>query len=464
MKPRIPRIVARGLSTQPLNTPPGEDSPGLLSLVSVLAGASSPQEAAGALLAHLRQHLGSHFYAEVGLATPRPELMASVDGAGPITGETEAPYVVHWLDGDRELGYLKATGLSTNERAMLDAWMPWLQPSFKRLAGDFAQLENRLVVERQARLWRIKAELLALSQGPQTSVGYLALAVTEVQRLMGAQQAVFWTYQTEDDSLEARYYAVPECADSAPLVSLQLFQEAVLGRTVRTVAVATAEAEPCVYLLGPVFNENGLTGVLQVVLPTAVLGGAFEEELAAAAEVIARGLNTIGCFEKLSYQASHDPLTGLANRRTFQMLLDREFKLGRRHQAPLSMVVVDVDHFKRYNDTYGHAAGDALLREIANALAAAARSTDFVARFGGEEFVVILPHTDVEGAHIAASKLHEAVRVLHQQALVLGGSVTASVGVATVSAAFDSPERLFEAADQAMYQAKQTGRDRVCQA
>jgi diguanylate cyclase (GGDEF)-like protein len=433
----------------------------LLALVSALAGANTPQEAARAVLVDLRERMGVNLSAQISFATPRPEVLTTVNGATPAAeGE---PYVWHWVDGERALGHLTVSNPSPAERAMLDAWLPWLTPAIKRLTEAWTEREERELAERRSRLWQIKAELLALSQVPQTADAYLAQAVVEVQRQMGARQVSFWTYQAEDDSLEARYHAVPGEADKAPRLPLGIFQEAVLGRQVRTAALAD-DPEAQVYVLGPVYGESGLVGVLQATLGQPVLGSHAEEELTASAEVIAQGLRTVGFFEKLSYQASHDPLTGLANRRTFQMLLDREFKLARRHAAPLSLVVVDVDHFKRYNDTFGHAAGDALLMEIANALGAAARGTDFVARFGGEEFVVVLPHTDREGALVAATKLLEAVRHLHEDALVLSGQVTASVGVATFPHDGDTPERLFERADQAMYDAKQGGRNQVRQA
>jgi diguanylate cyclase (GGDEF)-like protein len=338
--------------------------------------------------------------------------------------------------------------------------LPGEEPSPALAATAWAALAD---AQREARVWRVKAELLALSQSPQSRATYVAQAVVEIQRLLGARQVVFWSYQREDDSLEARFFAVPGEPNVAPTPSLILFQDAILAREVRTIAIPDSDP-PEVFLLAPIYGETGLIGVLQSLQDEPVLGGSAAEELAAAAEVVGQGLRTVAFFEKLAYQASHDPLTGLANRRTFQQTLDREFKLARRHGTPLSLVVIDVDHFKRYNDTYGHGAGDALLMEIANALAGAARGTDFVARFGGEEFVVLLPHTDQEGAAIAAGKLLDAVRDLHNQALVLSGTITASIGVATFPADVDAPDRLFEIADQAMYRAKHAGRNQVVQA
>jgi diguanylate cyclase (GGDEF)-like protein len=188
------------------------------------------------------------------------------------------------------------------------------------------------------------------------------------------------------------------------------------------------------------------------------------DAVGAAAEAIAAGLRTARQFERLSFQASHDALTGLANRRTFEAFIEREIKLAERHGTALSVMVIDADHFKRYNDTYGHPAGDALLRALGARLAQVCRSTDFVARYGGEEFVVVLPHTDRAGAEVAAGKVLAGIRTMHEGAGLPGGPVTASIGVATYPADVFDARELFHAADQAMYRAKHEGRDRVCQA
>ena len=162
-------------------------------------------------------------------------------------------------------------------------------------------------------------------------------------------------------------------------------------------------------------------------------------------------------------RANHDHLTGLANRRVVDAVLEREVKRARRTGTELSVLMVDVDHFKRFNDGNGHIAGDACLLAVAKALAGVARRpADLVGRYGGEEFILILPQTDTPGARSLADQLCEAVRALGI-ATSAGAEevVTISVGVTTSSGADADGDVLLSCADKALYAAKQAGRDRV---
>lgn len=166
--------------------------------------------------------------------------------------------------------------------------------------------------------------------------------------------------------------------------------------------------------------------------------------------------------QELARLASIDSLTAVANRRTFDRALESEWERLGREARPLGVAFIDVDHFKRYNDHYGHGAGDAALAAVAAALQSALlRPADLVARYGGEEFVLLLPDTDLAGASEVASRALAAVdaRALPHQASATAAHVTVSVGVATaVPAAGDSPAALLERADRALYAAKAAGR------
>jgi two-component system cell cycle response regulator len=161
--------------------------------------------------------------------------------------------------------------------------------------------------------------------------------------------------------------------------------------------------------------------------------------------------------QKLQSLAVTDGLTGLHNHRAFQDYLEEQFQVAMRNKQPLAVILMDVDHFKQYNDTYGHQAGDEVLRQVAQILSAHVREGDFVARYGGEEFVIVLPRTDLESAVAVAERLREAV----QSAEWRLRPVTGSFGVACIRPDMETRQELIEAADQALYQAKKNGRNRV---
>lgn len=168
---------------------------------------------------------------------------------------------------------------------------------------------------------------------------------------------------------------------------------------------------------------------------------------------------------ELEHRAASDGLTGVSNRRHFDERLAQELQRAQREGEPVSLLLVDVDHFKRYNDTLGHLAGDECLVQIAQILQAnVRRSTDVVSRYGGEEFAVILPNTDPTGAWERAEAIRLAVREAQIPCgLPEEGCVTASVGCRTVWPSLDSalPKTVIDLADQALYRAKRSGRDRV---
>jgi len=183
-----------------------------------------------------------------------------------------------------------------------------------------------------------------------------------------------------------------------------------------------------------------------------------EASLLAAREEL---LQANGQLQRL---ATQDALTGLANRRHFDDALAREFRRAAREAAPLSLLLVDLDHFKRFNDSYGHVAGDACLKSVCAQLALSAqRPGDLAARYGGEEMGIILPHTDLSGAMHIARQLQQRIQALdiaHHASLL--GRVTVSIGIATLQGEPGprSPVELVEAADRALYRAKAAGRNR----
>jgi diguanylate cyclase (GGDEF)-like protein len=177
-------------------------------------------------------------------------------------------------------------------------------------------------------------------------------------------------------------------------------------------------------------------------------------------------------LKRLQQEAVRDGMTGLFNRRYFAEAVEHELRRASRHGHPTSIVFVDVDHFKTYNDTHGHPAGDAVLKQVARILGntgqfeevpVRGRSTDIVSRYGGEEFVLILPETDADGARIRADRIRQCLEEFpfeHRESQPLG-AITASFGIAAYPRDGETAEDVLERADQAVYAAKHGGRNRI---
>jgi diguanylate cyclase (GGDEF)-like protein/PAS domain S-box-containing protein len=173
-------------------------------------------------------------------------------------------------------------------------------------------------------------------------------------------------------------------------------------------------------------------------------------------------LANIRLREALRTQSIKDPLTGLYNRRYLEEMMEREIRRAVRAGHALGVLMLDLDHFKKFNDTYGHDAGDRILRETGSFLYRSIRVEDIACRFGGEEFVVILPTADLKAAQVRAERIRSKVCelvVLHEGNSL--GKITVSIGVAGVPVHGTSPKELLDAADAALYRAKKEGRNRV---
>lgn len=191
--------------------------------------------------------------------------------------------------------------------------------------------------------------------------------------------------------------------------------------------------------------------------------GAVSETLAATfAEQVGLALANLRLRETLRNQSIRDPLTGLFNRRFMEETLTRELRRAARREHPLAVAMLDLDHFKRFNDSFGHEAGDALLRELGGLLQKSIRGSDVACRYGGEEFVLVMPEADLEGALGRAEELLARVRGL--EVMSRGqklGALTLSIGIAAFPRHGESGEQLLRVVDAALYRAKQGGRDRV---
>lgn len=335
-----------------------------------------------------------------------------------------------------------------------------------RLQAETAQglEENRALAAEQAALRRVATQV-ATEAAPEE---IFALVAREAAGLLDVEAAIVARFSAEGATVVGSFGEHSQLSARLPLVGSGAL--ATVARTGETAGIADYSAlEPSspvrVHALAhgyrasvaaPVDVAGWLWGA---VLATTKRDGGLptdaEARLQRFAELVALAIANAEARARLAAQAAGDPLTGLANHRTFFERLHAEVERARRHGHPLSLILIDVDDFKRVNDTHGHLAGDGVLVEIAGRLRALARAGDTLARVGGEEFAWLVPETHARAAWAAAERARQAVAdVPFPEA----GRVTMSAGVAQLEAG-TSPNELFRAADTALYRAKAQGRD-----
>jgi diguanylate cyclase (GGDEF)-like protein len=211
----------------------------------------------------------------------------------------------------------------------------------------------------------------------------------------------------------------------------------------------------------PLIYQDRVTGTLLVRSdePTRVWQENEILLLRTVADQVTIAVNHARLFAQTQQQALTDALTGCCNRRSFELQLEKDLQLALRVSHPLSLIMIDVDHFKRVNDNFGHATGDVALQMIADVLREGLRLVDTAARYGGEEFAVILPQADTAGALVAAERLRSRIETTNFPHV---GRLTVSLGIATFPQQASSRDSLVSAADQALYEAKRLGRNRSC--
>lgn len=215
------------------------------------------------------------------------------------------------------------------------------------------------------------------------------------------------------------------------------------------------------YLCTPMLAQGETVGIFRV--HAADLTPQERELVGTLARQLALAIANLQLWEALRNQSIRDALTGLHNRRFFEEAYQRELDHTERHQRPLSILMLDVDHFKHYNDIYGHDAGNTVLKQFGQMLTRACRASDLVCRYGGEEFVVLLPETDLQTALRVAERIRSTTETL--QMVTPGGlklpPITVSIGVSCTTEHGHGGDELLALADQALYAAKHAGRNRV---
>jgi diguanylate cyclase (GGDEF)-like protein len=265
------------------------------------------------------------------------------------------------------------------------------------------------------------------------------------------------TYAIFSDALDAALPSLPLTFTILPLViwaalRFERSEVTALNALVCTIAVwHTLEGR------GPFASAPLTTSLLLLlaftgtVISTGLVLNAVVRERARAIEALAQALKT------LKEEAIRDPLTNLYNRRFLRDYLSRELMRAARENIRVAVIMIDLDHFKRVNDTAGHAAGDLVLAEIATLLKRHIRGTDIACRYGGEEFMLVLPNATLQSARSRGEAICSAIREKSERLM----DVTASLGVAIFPDHASEPEALLRAADEALYEAKRRGRDQV---
>ncbi len=218
--------------------------------------------------------------------------------------------------------------------------------------------------------------------------------------------------------------------------------------------ISSAGMEPHGHVIIPLKVRGQVVGVVCLYTrPEATVKESERKLLLSIGEQIAIAVENARLHEATRQLALHDPLTGLANRRHLDIVAEGSLAMARRYGTPFSVILIDLDHFKKYNDTHGHAAGDQLLVDVARTMRNEVRETNLVVRYGGEEFLILLPDTQYTAAMAVAERTRLKIRE--------NNGVTASLGVSWAKDAARSMAELIAAADTALYQAKNSGRNRV---
>ncbi len=230
-----------------------------------------------------------------------------------------------------------------------------------------------------------------------------------------------------------------------------------IGRIITFMAVGVA-LSVIIFFISGTLVDSGIAGVKAMLAVLAAAAGILAAYVLMLYTMLNSGVKTIEAFKK---QASMDKLTELYNRSYLDLFLESEINVADRTKQPISMIMVDMDHFKDINDTYGHVVGDHVLTIFAQVVLKCIRKTDIIARYGGDEFIVVLPRTDTETARSVADRIRHDVSQTYIPPIdgVVIASIRCSVGVSTYPVHCDSKNSLLRTSDLALYKAKSSGRN-----
>ncbi len=393
-----------------------------------------------------------------------------------IVSRSGRKFTVSWtfaaMQGRRDrVEFIVATGIDVTEKQKAEAA---LQEANRELASRVTELQNRSQEMKQLN------ELGEQLQSCHTAEEVCAISIQYVRRICPESHGALYLIDEEKNLAQAAglWGEPPRTLETfEPLECWAIrrgHQHLVEARRPGLLCGHVTGPGDGQYLCTPLTVNGKAIGILHLNHaevsgePDAAAFSYVDHKLhivATLTEHIALALSNLQLRETLRQQSIRDPLTGLFNRRYMEETLERELKRAVREGKPLSVIMFDIDHFKRFNDTMGHDAGDALLRELGTLLLESSRGGDIVCRYGGEEFLVVLPSTNLKDAAQHAEKLRVktgALTVYHQGKAL--PKCTISLGVAAFPGNGTEGDALIKSADDALYRAKTEGRDRVVSA
>lgn len=285
----------------------------------------------------------------------------------------------------------------------------------------------------------------------------------ETRKLVEEEEMIRTRIRAQEGAVQdiAALYDLSKCflATLEPEQGLQVARD-FLGKSLS--ALPRENREACLHRISGLMEREVISAeALLEVLPSGGDGLAGREHWAIAGEQLALGLQRLCLYRKVQESATHDGLTGLLTRRYFLQQMKDELERAQRRSSAASFLMVDLDHFKEVNDTYGHLVGDVVLREVAQRIHSSVREMDLVGRYGGEEFEVALPEANTELAMQIAERIRLAVESAPIRAYDEEVRITVSIGISVFPRDGKTPVDLIEGADQAMYRAKGLGRNQT---
>ncbi|HEX9017976.1 MAG TPA: sensor domain-containing diguanylate cyclase [Anaerolineaceae bacterium] len=346
---------------------------------------------------------------------------------------------------------------------------------YKRKTRTAVQTAQSIAEDRAHELQILKnlAETLNQTLPPEKA---LEAGLTRVANQVGATSGWLLTLTTDHKADLAAGYNLPpnmelaqngnrpwalcNCMKSTLANELQVPTRFECERLKRTPELAENDR---FHISTPIRASGVPVGILNLTFPAEHAFGEVETRLlAAVGDQFGGAVERVRLFKEVHKLAITDPLTGLYNRRHFSAMLVKEMERSRRYQRPISLAILDIDHFKLINDTFGHMAGDQALQEVARICQEAIRRIDLVGRFGGEEMTILMPETTTERAEQAMERLRGAVETLEINTPRGTARITVSIGLTSMEPNENIDfNHLLDRADQALYQAKNNGRNQV---